>query len=65
MERGIDNDISDIFNTVSQSFSLFGQSVLGSFENLFDSPPKPVLRAADDDNLDEWTLLDHTHVRFP
>jgi hypothetical protein len=63
MERGLDNDISDIFSTVSSSLSVFGASVIGSFENLFE--PKPETPAAViDDNLDEWTLLDHSNVLF-
>lgn len=63
MERGLDNDISDIFNSVSTSLSIFGASVIGSFENLFE--PKEEVSSITDDNLDEWTLLDHSHVSEP
>lgn len=59
MEKGLENDISDIFNSVSQTFSFFGASVRESIETLFDSPKQ--LAPTEDDNLDEWTLLDHTH----
>lgn len=58
MERGLENNVSDIFDTVSSSLSFWGASVLGSLENLFDTNKQSTEeKATDDNNLDEWTFL--------
>eukprot|EP01127_Copromyxa_protea_P015681 TRINITY_DN4556_c0_g1_i1.p1 TRINITY_DN4556_c0_g1~~TRINITY_DN4556_c0_g1_i1.p1 ORF type:complete len:396 (-),score=65.07 TRINITY_DN4556_c0_g1_i1:69-1256(-) len=56
MERGFESELSDIFNNVSTSLSLFKSSVLGLFEE--DKSSQRRASSSSEDDLGEWTLLD-------